>query len=103
MEHVFKQLQHRRPRLVVGLRIVLEGIHPRLAGIRIRESVFDARIGDHAELRPSRLHLLSKGLHLLFRHKRIGFACEHQNPSPDPAWFRRTLRRERAVEGDHHI
>ena len=49
MEHVFKQLQHRRPRLVVGLRIVLEGIHPRLAGIRIRESVFDARIGDHVD------------------------------------------------------
>ncbi len=103
MEHFFKQLQHRRPGLFVGLRIVLEGIHPRLAGIRIGESVFDARIGDDLELRPRRLHLLSKGLHLLFRNKRIGCACEHENPSPDPARLRRTVRRERAVEADHRI
>ncbi len=103
MEHFFKQLQHRRPRLFVGIRIVLEGIHPRLAGIRIGESVFGTRIGDHVELRPRRLHLLSKGFHLLLRHKRIGCACEHEHSSPDPARFRKTLRRERAVEADHRI
>ena len=53
MEHFFKQLQHRRPRFFVGLRIVLEGIHPRLACIRIRESVFNTRIGDHRNFAPA--------------------------------------------------
>ena len=65
--------------------------------------MFGARIGDDLELRPRRLHLLSKGRHLLFRNKRIGCACEHENPSPDPARLRRTLRRERAVKADHRI
>ena len=47
MKHFLQQLQHCRPRLLVGVRIVLESIHPCLAGIRIGESMFDARIGRH--------------------------------------------------------